>query len=164
MQPAKPDSPPGKLTSQPNFLEKTAAAVIHWRLPILLVAVVLTACAWPIAARLRFDQSIESLYALDDPHFAAYARSKTHFGGDEFAIVAWDEPKLMAANSTSISPFSQKRIQDLAEKLSAVPGVEHESVQHAVRALAFPYKRDQVTKLIEGMLIGEDHKTTAVVV
>lgn len=164
MQPAKPDSPPGKITSLPNFLEKTAAAVIHWRLPILLVAVVLTVCAWPIAARLRFDQSIESLYALDDPHFAAYARSKAHFGGDEFAIVAWDEPELMAADSTSISPASQKRIQDLAEKLSAVPGVEHESVQHAVQALAFPYKRDQVTRLIEGMLIGEDHKTTAVVV
>ncbi len=164
MQPAKPDSTPRRLPSLSNFLEKTAAAVIQWRLPILLVAVVLTACAWPIAARLRFDQSIESLYALDDPHFAAYARSKQHFGGDKFAIVAWDEPDLLAADSTSISPQSQKRILDLAEKLAAVPGVERESVQHAVQALAFPYKRDQVTKLIEGMLIGEDHKTTAVVV
>lgn len=164
MQPDKPDSPPRRLPSLPNFLEKTAEAVILWRLPILLVAIVLTACAWPIAARLRFDQSIESLYASDDPHFAAYARSKQHFGGDEFAIVAWDEPELIAADSTSISPASQKRILDLAEKLTAVPGVERESVQHAVQALAFPYKRNRVTKLIEGMLIGADHKTTAVVV
>jgi predicted RND superfamily exporter protein len=164
MQPAKPDSISESSPSPPNFLEKTAAAVIHWRLAILAVAVFLTFIAWPIAARLSFDQSIESLYAEDDQHFAAYARSKSHFGGDEFAIVAWEETDLFAEDSTTVSPDSRVRIEALSKKLSAIPGVEPASVQHAVGALAFPYKRDQVTKLIEGMLIGADHKTTAVVV
>jgi hypothetical protein len=164
MQPAKPDPTPESTSVPPNFLEKTAEAVIRWRLAILAVAVVLTSLAWPVAARLRFDQSIESLYAENDQHFAAYARSKTHFGGDEFAIFAWEEADLFAEGSTSISSASRDRIEKAAERLGAIPGVESESVQHAVGALAFPYKRDQVTKLIEGILIGADHKTAAVVV
>ncbi|MFT5091305.1 MAG: putative RND superfamily exporter protein [Porticoccaceae bacterium] len=164
MQPANPDSNSENSPSPPNFFEKTAAGVIHWRLAILAVAVVLTFLAWPIAARLSFDESIESLYADDDPHFAAFARSKSHFGGDEFAIVAWEETNLFSEDSTSVSPDSRGRIEALSKKLSAIPGVESGSAQHAVGALAFPYKRDQVTKLIEGVLIGADHKTTAVVV
>lgn len=164
MQPANPESNSESCPSPPNFLEKIAAAVIHWRLAILAVAVFLTFLAWPIAARLTFDESIESLYADDDQHFAAYARSKSHFGGDEFAIVAWEETQLFLEDSTSISSDSQDRIEALSKKLSAIPGVETGSAQHAVDALGFPYKRDQVAKLIEGVLIGADHKTTAVVV
>ncbi|NQV24797.1 MAG: MMPL family transporter [Rhodopirellula sp.] len=164
MQPASPDSIPEKLPPLPNFLEKTAAVVIDWRLAILGIALALTILAWPIAARISFDQSIESLYAEDDPHFSAYARSKSHFGGDEFAIIAWEETGLLEPGSTLISPASRERIKKLAGQLAAIPGVEPESVQHAVDALAFPYKRDQVATLIEGMLIGADHKTTAIVV
>ena len=164
MQPANSDSISESCPPPPNFLEKTAAAVIHWRLAILAVAAIVTILAWPIAARLNFDQSIESLYADKDQHFAAYARSKQHFGGDEFAIVAWEETGILTEDSTSVSPGSRGRIEALAEKLSLIPGVEPGSVQHAVDALAFPYKRDQVAKLIEGMLIGSDHNTTAIVV
>tara|TARA_R110002072_G_scaffold302100_1_gene483996 strand:+ start:193396 stop:195852 length:2457 start_codon:yes stop_codon:yes gene_type:complete len=164
MQPANSDSISESCPSPPNFLEKTAAAVIHWRLAILAVAAIVTFLAWPIAARLNFDQSIESLYADDDQHFAAYARSKSHFGGDEFAIVAWEETGILSEDSTSVSPSSRGRIEALAEKLSLIPGVESGSVQHAVDALAFPYKRDKVVKLIEGMLIGSDRNTTAIVV
>ena len=164
MQPANSDSISESCPPPPNFLEKTAAAVIHWRLAILAVAAIVTILAWPIAARLNFDQSIESLYADDDQHFAAYARSKKHFGGDEFAIVAWEETGILSEDSTSVSPGSRGRIEALAEKLSLIPGVEPGSVQHAVDALAFPYKRDQVARLIEGMLIGSDHNTTAIVV
>lgn len=164
MQPANSDSISESCPAPPNFLEKTAAAVIHWRLAILAVAAIVTILAWPMAVRLNFDQSIESLYADDDQHFAAYARSKQHFGGDEFAIVAWEETGILTEDSTSVSPGSRGRIEALAEKLSLIPGVEPGSVQHAVDALAFPYKRDQVAKLIEGMLIGSDHNTTAIVV
>ena len=164
MQPASPESTPESLPPLSTFLEKTAAVVIYWRLAILGVAAVLTVLAWPVAARLSFDQSIESLYAHDDPHFAAYARSKLHFGGDEFAIVAWDEPGLLDTDSISISSASRERIERLAEQLAAIPGVDPESVQHAADALSFPYKRDRVARLIEGVLIGADHQTTAIVV
>ena len=139
MKPANSDSISESCPPPPNFLEKTAAAVIHWRLAILAVAAIVTILAWPIAARLNFDQSIESLYADDDQHFAAYARSKKHFGGDEFAIVAWEETGILSEDSTSVSPGSRGRIEALAEKLSLIPGVEPGSVQHAVDALAFPY-------------------------
>ena len=38
------------------------------------------------------ERSIESLYALDDPHLLDYRESKSLFGGDEFVIVAYDDP------------------------------------------------------------------------
>jgi predicted RND superfamily exporter protein len=164
MQPASPESHSESSAPTSNFLEKTAAAVIYCRLAILALAVVLTVFAWPVAARLSFDQSIESLYAQDDPHFAAYARSKSLFGGDEFAIVAWEETELFEPDSTLISSASRERIERLAEQLATIPGVERGSIQHAADALSFPYERDRVAKLVEGMLIGADHESTAIVV
>ena len=86
------------------------------RLLLLAGAFVLTALAWYPASRLKFDQSIESLYARDDPHLQAYMRSKNLFGGDEIAFLAWRDPELY-------SKPSQQRIRDIAEKLSNVPGV-----------------------------------------
>lgn len=164
MQPASPETNSETMTPQSSFLEKTAAIVINWRLAILGLAVVLTWLAWPVAARLSFDQSIESLYAEDDPHFAAYARSKSLFGGDEFAIIAWEETGLLEPDGLAISSASADRIERFAKELEAVPGVESDSIQHAVDALMFPYQREQVAKLIEGMLIGADRQTTAIVV
>lgn len=164
MQPDSPESHSESLPPLSNFLEKTAAVVIDWRLPILGTALVLTWFAWPVASRLSFDQSIESLYAENDPHFSAYARSKSHFGGDEFAIFAWNEPGLLKPDKPEISPASEARIKVLAAQLAAIPGVDSSSVQHAADALSFPYGRARVARLIEGVLVGKDRETTAVVV
>ncbi|MDA1165449.1 MAG: MMPL family transporter [Planctomycetota bacterium] len=164
MQPASSDTNHESSPGQSSFLENAAAFVIRWRLVILGLAVLLTVFAWPVAARLRFEQSIESLYAHDDPHFAAYARSKAFFGGDEFAIVAWMEAGLLNDGSTSISAASRIRIEAVAEQLAAIPGTDSDSIQHAAGALSFPYKPDRVAELVEGVLIGADRETTAIVI
>lgn len=163
MQPDSSESHSETLPPLSSFLEKTAEVVIDWRLLILGMALVLTWFAWPVAARLSFDQSIESLYARDDPYFSAYARSKSHFGGDEFAIIAWHEPGLLESDEPVVSAPSAERIEILVTQLKAIPGVDTSSIQHAVEALAFPYQRSRVAELIEGVLVGKDRQTTAVV-
>jgi len=85
-------------------------------------------CAWFPSARLGFDQSIESLYAEDDPHLRAFLKSKMLFGGDEFAFVAYTDPDLY-------SPESQERLRNLAKRLAEVPGIQKQSVQDLASTL-----------------------------
>lgn len=147
-----------------GLLNAVVGGLLRWRMLVLPIIAVMTYLAWPIAEQIEFDQSIESLYAEDDPHFTEYAKSKSLFGGDEFAIVAWREEGLFVPDTVEISERSRERVESLAAKLSQVDGVFAESVQHASGALAFPYKRDRVGELIKGVLTGTDGETTAIVV
>lgn len=179
-----PDSTPLSL------LESLVQKLLRWRLIVLPVVAILFVLSLPIAARLEFDQSIESLYAEDDEYFSAYDRSKKLFGGDEFAIVAWPEDGLFEPGGDVVSERSRDRIEDLGRKLAAVPGVYPESLQtlpaatdvqgrigDALRALGLPIvfsrlidhldfsaEQNQAVKLAEGILVGEDRHTTAIVV
>jgi predicted RND superfamily exporter protein len=137
--------------------------MMAWRWAVLLLVIVATVVSWPIANQLEFDQRIESLYSEDDPHLEAFKEGKRLFGGDEFAIVAWNEPNLLDEDG-SVSVESAERLNDLAQKIAKVPGVQPESIQHIAKALAFPYQRTEVTKLLEGVLIGADHQTVSIVV
>lgn len=137
--------------------------VMSWRWAVLLLVIVVTVVSWPIADRLEFDQRIESLYSDGDPHLEAFSEGKRLFGGDEFAIIAWTEPGLLDENG-SVSTESAKRLRGLTDKLSKVPGVQAESIQHIAKALAFPYQRAKVAELSEGVLIGADHQTVSIVV
>ena len=150
--------------SAAGFLDAVVASLLRWRVLVLVSIGVLAYLAWPVAEQIEFDQSIESLYAKDDPHFSEYATSKALFGGDEFAIIAWREAGLFQPDSVDVSDRSRERIEALAAQLADVPGVYAESVQHASGALAFPYKRKRVAELIRGVLTGTDNETTAIVV
>jgi len=138
--------------------------LIRWRLFILPGVLIITALVWPIADRLEFDQSIDSLYSENDPHLEAWTTSGRLFGGEEFAIVAWQEKGLFAADGQSISESSLVRIEEVAEQIAAVPGVIPDSIQHAGRMLSFPFSRSKVAHMIQGVLVGADRETTAVVV
>jgi predicted RND superfamily exporter protein len=135
-------------------------SLIRNRLVLLFGAIVLTAIAWVPASRLRFDQSIESLFAHNDPHLQAYSRSKALFGGDEVAFLAYQDPELY-------SNVSQQRIRTIADKLADVPGVVEGSVQNLAtslllaRAAAVP--ESKIKDLFRGVLVGEDDQTTAIV-
>jgi len=147
-----------------GFLDAVVVSLLRWRVQVVVSIGVLAYLAWPVAERIEFDQSIESLYSKDDPHFSEYAASKALFGGDEFAIIAWREAGLFKPDSVDVSDRSRKRIETLAAQLADDPGVHSQSVQHASGALAFPYKRERVAELIRGVLTGTDDETTAIVV
>src|SRR5437764_7673385 len=79
---------------------------------LLVVALIVTAFAIGPARRLTFDQSIESLYASQDPHLVDYKESKGLFGGDEFVFVAYTDPDLF----TDEGMERQQKIVDQLEK------------------------------------------------
>src|SRR5438270_11176418 len=65
---------------------------------VLLGSLLVTIAAMFPAWQLRFDQSIESLFAHTNPRLIDYLESKSLFGGDEFVIVAYREPNLLNAD------------------------------------------------------------------
>jgi len=154
--------------------------VLRHRVALLVATVVVALLAVVPAGQLRFDQSIESLYAQDDPHLAAFRASRELFGGDEFVIVSYEDPQLFGSDdpssplSSELSQGARSRIVAFAGVLGQVKGVQAESIQHLVRALEpkgvlgrvmkrIGGLRRRVLELVEGVLVGEDRRTVAIV-
>ncbi|MDQ3331829.1 MAG: MMPL family transporter, partial [Planctomycetota bacterium] len=162
--------------------------VAHRRL-LAGIAIALGLLAFLPALRLDLDRSIESLYAEDDPLLVDYRESKTLFGGDEFVIVAWDEPKLLTPDG-KLNTAAAKRIRELSAKLANVGGVNKASTQDLDRVIsnAIAFAKDAATEKFgdnpllrgiagrfaierqhdaidfsRGILIGRNGKTTAIV-
>ncbi|MCA9066756.1 MAG: RND family transporter, partial [Planctomycetaceae bacterium] len=139
---------------------------------LLLAAITLTCSAAPFAARLAFDQSIESFFAPDNEDIRLLKRSRADFGGDEFVIVAWKQPKLIVRDEDrevpEISEPAAERISSLVEELNRVPGIAAEQTRHLVRyfdrAPRSRNTREAMLKMFSGILIGADEETTAVIV
>jgi predicted RND superfamily exporter protein len=147
---------------------------VRWRRWLLPAALVLFLIAWPLSRRLTFDRSIESLYAVGDPQLLDYLESKALFGGDELAIIAYTDPELFTEGTRELSPEAEQRIRGLARELSNIPGVQKSSTQDLASAsekkqvrriirLPISLPRDVLHFLVRGILLGEDDKTTAVV-
>jgi uncharacterized protein len=130
----------------------------------LLAALFLFAvcCTWAPSRQLAFDQSIESLYASSNPRLLDFQKSKRTFGGDEFVILAYEDRNLFTEGDR-LSDASRQQIVQLAEALRQVPGVQPESVQHLADSLKYPYGRHRIRKLMEGLMVGTDGITNAVI-
>ncbi len=151
------------LVANSPLLARIVDALIRWRGTLLLLALVATVAAWPISRRLAFEQSIESLYATDNPHLRDFLTSRSTFGGDELLFVAYSDPELFQPDSDALTELASERISNFAEQLSQVPGVRKESTQHLAQALKFPYGREKIRKMVGGILLGDDNQTTAIV-
>lgn len=81
------------------ILVRLADWSLRWRRVLLIAALVLTVPALGPANRLQLDESIESFYAPGDPDLVAWTASKQTFGGDEFVMLAWEQPDLLSAES-----------------------------------------------------------------
>ncbi len=154
-------SPNSETVSTP--LARCVDGLIRARWWLLGLALLATVAAWPLSRQLTFDQSIESLYADDDPHLRDFLGSRSTFGGDEFLIVAWPEPDLFQPDSDALTDAANTRIYEFGDQLNEVPGVAAESTQHLASALRFPYRRDRVRQIVRGLLLGSDDTTTAVI-
>lgn len=174
-------------------LDRFASFTVGRRGLLAGIAIALALLAFVPAFNLELDRSIESLYADDDPRLVDYIESKELFGGDEFVIVAWDEPKLLTQDG-KLNPDVAPGIHAFSEKLSNVGGVNKASTQDLDRVIRnamafasetagekvgkdsafsgisramarrFAYERqDDAIRFSRGILIGEDNRTTAVV-
>lgn len=148
--------------------------LVRYRFWLLAAAVLLTALSLVKASQLTLEHSIESLYALDDPHLLDYRESKTLFGGDEFVIVAYADPQLL-------SPDHLDALREFSDQLSRVPGVREMSTQYLTNVLSpvlppdmprierfllsalFQQRRPQLLEFARGILIGADSQTTGIV-
>ena len=157
--------------------------VVGLRSLLLLVAVIAVIASIPLSERLEFDQRLESFFADDHPDVVILHRSRREFGGDEFVIVAWTEDKLFQhdmPNDASLQTLtadrqfrseltdrSQKRIAALSADLSRIPGVDSERTQNLAAILEQAPKirstRRAILQLLTGSLIGDDARTTSIV-
>jgi predicted RND superfamily exporter protein len=148
-------------------LAPLADFLVRYRIGLFIGAVAISAFAFVEASKLTLEQSIESLYALDDPHLLDYRQSKSLFGGDEFVIVVYEDPDLLTADGLA-------RVRSFAEQLSQVPGVQAKSTQNLADVLApanipwlvrplFQLRREKLVELARGILVGADQKTTGIV-
>lgn len=148
-----------------SLLTRSIDALIRFRLPVLVASVLITIASAFWASRLTFDQSIESLYADDDRHLLDYLESKRLFGGDELVGVAYRDSQLF-------TPEGQDRLRELSSQLSRIPGVREQSTQNLADALEMASgpklsflkkRRGQILEFFQGILVGDDQETTAVV-
>ncbi|MFN0054000.1 MAG: efflux RND transporter permease subunit [Planctomycetales bacterium] len=148
-----------------SLLTRFVNGLIRFRLPLFWGAIGVTLLAIYPATQLTFDQSIETLYAPDDPHLLDYLESKRLFGGDELVGVAYQDEDLLALAGL-------ERVRDLAARLSKIPGVRASSTQDLANGLdltlgvrlSFMKKRHaEIMRFFRGILVGEDERTTAVV-
>ncbi len=158
-----------------TLLTRLADGLIRHHAALLLGGLLLVAAAILPASRLQLNESIETFYADDNPHLRAYLDSRRWFGGDEFVLVAYDDPELL-------SPSHLRSLRTFGEELSQVPGLRPEStldlallldnVATTTEAtvgsgllvrLALRLFRDKILGFSERILISDDWQTAAVV-
>ncbi|MBI3863930.1 MAG: MMPL family transporter [Planctomycetia bacterium] len=159
------------MSAQPaSLLARLVDVLIRRRLPILIIAAVLTALSVVPANQLTFNETIESMFSDDDPHLVDYSASKRQFGGDELVGVVYQDPDLYGSEG-------RERVAALAAKLSEIPGVQASSTQDLASNLAAIDKplfttlfkkqigalRQNLIELFRGVLVGADDRTTAIV-
>jgi predicted RND superfamily exporter protein len=132
--------------------------LVRWRWPVLLLAAAVSIAAYFVAQQMRFDRSIENMFAADDPLLDPFRKLKRTFGGDEIVLAAYVDPNLLTASGMD-------RLENLSDKLGEVDGVRA-AVSLANVPLVDPtMQRDNsdAYELFEGYLIDKDRQTTAVV-
>ncbi|MEX2288501.1 MAG: MMPL family transporter [Planctomycetaceae bacterium] len=150
-----------------DWLRPLADRLIRRRNVLLVGGIVATLLALYPASLLTLDQSLESLYAKDDPHLLSYLESKDLFGGDEFVIVAYQDPQLL-------EPEGLERVRRISKRLSDIAGVRSESTQnladaiapkklHFLERLLLATRSREMRRLTESVLVGGDNQTTGIV-
>ena len=144
------------------------ASFRNWLLPGVMLLLVM---AVPVAQKLSFDQTIESFFPPDHPDILLLKQTRRDFGGDEFVIVAWKQPKLLQQNQNNefieLTPAAADRIKNLSSQLSQLPGVDSKRTRDLQLLLEKSPRsrntRQALLKLFNGVLIGPDQQTTAIV-
>lgn len=153
-----------------GWLGRLTDRLIRYRLILGVLGVALIAVSFPLSQQLKFDQSIEALYAADDKQLLDFLESKSLFGGDEFVILAYNDPGLFLDDGITVSPASSKRLYDLAAQLNSLEGVNAASTQHIAGALKsaalLRFVKDghaKILNMVETVLVGPDRDVAAIV-
>jgi predicted RND superfamily exporter protein len=163
-----PQPPPGVLRQSSRdawFAPRLAAFLVRHRASLAAAAVILTVLAVRQSSFLEFSKSIDTMFDRSDPALVPYARMTRTFGSNEAVLAAYDDPELF-------TPSGMERLRRLAADLGAVPGVASttslastplgDAIVDLDRGLASGWAR-RLVRLLEGYVVGSDHRTAAVV-
>jgi len=101
-----------------RFLERLASFLIAARWPLLIAAVVIAAAAYGPSRHLRFDRSIEHMFAPSDPLLPPYQRLKQQFGGNEIVLAVYQDEHLLDPDGRGI-----ERLRQVSQRMKQVAGV-----------------------------------------
>ncbi len=85
----------------------------------LSAGILLAVIAYPTAHQMKFDRSIERMFAANDPVLPPYERLKAEFGGNEVVLAVYPDAALMQHDGVGL-----KRLAGISAKLKAVDGVQ----------------------------------------
>src|SRR5688572_6189457 len=101
-----------------RFIERFVAFLIAARWLLFTVAILIVAAAYLPATKVRFDRSVENMFAVDDPLLPPYQRLKERFGGNEVIAAVYRDENLLAEDGQGIERLSQ-----VSQRMKKVPGV-----------------------------------------
>jgi hypothetical protein len=147
--------------SAASLASRVASWLVRFRGPLFLLAVALVAAGVAQARHLKFSRSIDAMFDRSDPALVPFARMARTFGGSEVVLCAYDDPDLFTADGID-------RLAVLTRRLAAEPGVQAAtslaSTPLGRRIIAVdesPAAR-RIVALLEGYVVGTDHRTAAV--
>jgi predicted RND superfamily exporter protein len=148
-----------------SLAARLATFLVARRHSLAAIAAVLTVLAVWQSQHLEFSKSIDAMFDRSDPALVPYRRMTRTFGSSEAVLAAYDDPELFTTAGMA-------RLRRVAADLEAVPGVASttslattplgDSIIDLDRGLTSGWAR-QLVALLEGYVVGADHRTAAVV-
>lgn len=143
-----------------KLVTRLLSFALRWRTWLLAAAGILLLLAWSPSSQLAFDRSIESMFPHGDPLLAPYEKLKETFGGNEIALAAYEDPRLM-------TPEGIARLANLTKELKGVDGVRsvlsltETPVGQAI--IAENALNEAMLSLFTGYTVSEDHQVAGLV-
>ena len=93
-----------------------ADILIKFRWPLLVIALLLAVLSVRPALQLRYDRSIERMFAANDPVLPSFRKLQRTLGGGELLLVTYHDPQLMSEQGFA-------RLRKVESRIEQVPGV-----------------------------------------
>ena len=112
-------SSPGPTSTTSTFASRLVDLYLQGRWIWLAVAVIIAAIAFPASRQVKFDRSVERMFASDDPLLPPYERLKAEFGGNEVVLAVYPDEHLFEADGSGLA-----RVAEVRNRLEKVAGVQ----------------------------------------
>src|SRR6476660_876551 len=127
-----------------RLLQRFVSFLIAARWPLLGLALLSAATGYVPSKQVRFDRSIERMFAPNDPLLPPYLRLKDDFGGNEVVMAVYQDEHLLDPDGAGI-----RRLAEISASMKNVAGVRDVLSLAEVSALL---ERLESTKKLGGVL------------
>lgn len=90
--------------------------MLQHRRGLAWLGLIILVIAWPLAARLETDRTIDQMFAADDPTLVAYQELRDSFGGNAVVMLVYRDPQLL-------TPEGLARAGEVSALVADIPGV-----------------------------------------